>query len=706
MGLCGSKESQYPDVDEPKTAQDGAVAQASARASARASAAKIPRSPRASKHSGRLSTASTKKAKAEAAEEASRSAVGRLMQENDGRCRRFSDEYDDSSAHVLGSGMSGSVFTAISRRTGLRHAIKTLNIEQMGVDGMAELRREISAMRRLDHPNIVRIFETYEDQEGGQIIMVLELCSGGELVNKLMAQPQNQGLSEHVAAKLLTKMLSALRHCHEHDVVHRDIKLDNFVYESAEEDAELKLIDFGLSHVAAAGRGSVEAMKGRVGTLSYMAPEVLKRLPYTAACDMWSLGVVAFILLSGRRPFHSRERQEKIDRILHTEPNYNSSSWATVSDTAKDFVMQLLVKEPTQRMGSADAMAHAFITSNKAASTGKELANPAAAIAHHAHVLRSMQAFSGASMMHKVALELLAFATPSAQLDDTRQIFYALDTDGSGTISREEFDAAMAAHPELNSAALKTLFETLDFAKKGELGYNEFLAATLGGAQQLSSLDEPTVRNVFQMLDRDSDGIVTRDDLLQCLGVTTSEEELDCMFEQMGKAHDGKLFFMDLFRLMTGRDGTKQAGITLKVTGSSSGPSAADKRASAPSLASLGRSSTMSNVTLHSEAVSHNADPLAKAGRSVWASKGRSVQNLNRFLAASTAARLSKSAGAHDGAEGETSEPKTPVRPRKSSADGTTMVLTAAAPASALLPMPSAAPGTGGAAAPAAADKI
>ena len=277
MGLCGSKESQYPDVDEPKTAQDGAVAQASARASARASAAKIPRSPRASKHSGRLSTASTKKAKAEAAEEASRSAVGRLMQENDGRCRRFSDEYDDSSAHVLGSGMSGSVFTAISRRTGLRHAIKTLNIEQMGVDGMAELRREISAMRRLDHPNIVRIFETYEDQEGGQIIMVLELCSGGELVNKLMAQPQNQGLSEHVAAKLLTKMLSALRHCHEHDVVHRDIKLDNFVYESAEEDAELKLIDFGLSHVAAAGRGSVEAMKGRVGTLSYMAPEVSAR---------------------------------------------------------------------------------------------------------------------------------------------------------------------------------------------------------------------------------------------------------------------------------------------------------------------------------------------------------------------------------------------------------------------------------------------
>ena len=581
------------------------------------------------------------------------SVVGNMVQQNMSE-RSFSEDYDDNGHVVLGSGMSGSVFTAVSRRTHVRHAIKTLNIQQMGVEGMEELRREVSAMRRLDHPNIVRLFETYEDHERGQIIMVLELCSGGELVNKLMEQPQNRGLSERDAAGLITKMLSALLHCHQHDVVHRDIKLDNFVYESTAQDAELKLIDFGLSHVAARGRGEVETMTGRVGTLSYMAPEVLLRRPYTAACDMWSLGVVAFILLSGRRPFHCRDREEKIQRILSTEPSFGTS-WATASAQAIDFVRRLLVKEPELRMTAQEAMKHEWILKSKADSVGKELRNPMAAIAHNSHVLRSMQAFSGASMMHKVsisqarapcplpvphalclhplglpgvpcqsltpsassqvALELLAFATPSTEVDDMRRVFYAIDTDGSGTISRDEFDAAMGAHPELNSQTLKSLFDTLDFAKKGELGYNEFLAATLGGSQKLQNLDEDTVRNVFQMIDRDSDGIVTRDDLMQCLGANTSEEELDVMFAQLGKKADGKLVVVDLYRLMSGKDGTKQAGITLKRSVTLSPQPEGEVKSRGPSFSQVGRSSTMSNVVLHSEATAHNAEDLSQAAR-------------------------------------------------------------------------------------------
>ena len=384
MGCCGST-SKFPNVDDngnpaqPLPSQSG-----KAPASARKSAA------RATSRRKQLSARLSRKQSRQLEEENSRSVVGRMVQEHE-TGRRYSDEYDESSSHVLGSGMSGSVSTALSKRTGVKYAIKMLNIEAMGVDGMKELRKEIDAMRRLDHPNIVRIFETYEDEAEGRIVMVLELCSGGELVNKLMLQPQNQGLSEQEAAKLVTKMLSALRHCHMNDVVHRDIKLDNFVYENEEADAELKLIDFGLSHVAQPGRVKDEMMKGRVGTLSYMAPEVLNRRPYTAACDMWSLGVVAFILLSGRRPFHSRDRHEKIERILHTEPNFASSSWKGVPPQAVDFVQRLLIKDPEHRMRAEEAMAHPWIVESKAAATDKGLANPAAAIAHNVHVLRSMQ---------------------------------------------------------------------------------------------------------------------------------------------------------------------------------------------------------------------------------------------------------------------------------------------------------------------------
>jgi len=381
-----------------------------------------------------------------------------------------------------------------------------------------------------------------------------------------------------------------------------------------------------------------------VGTLSYMAPEVLLRHPYTAACDMWSLGVVAFILLSGRRPFHCRDRQEKIQRILTTEPSFGTS-WATTSAQAIDFVRRLLVKEPELRMTAQEAMRHEWILKSKADSVGKELRNPMAAIAHNSHVLRSMQAFSGASMMHKVALELLAFATPSAEVDDMRRVFYAIDTDGSGTISRDEFDAAMGAHPELNSQALKSLFDTLDFAKKGELGYNEFLAATLGGSQKLQNLDEETVRNVFQMIDRDSDGIVTRDDLMQCLGANTTEEELDVMFAQLGKKADGKLFFMDLYRLMSGKDGTKHAGITLKRSVTLSPQPEGEVKSRGPSFSQVGRSSTMSNVVLHTEASAHNAEDLSQAARAgIAVMRTRSSQD-----------NILSSASAQDPADGATS---------------------------------------------------
>ena len=290
-------------------------------------------------------------------------------------------------------------------------------------------------------------------------------------------------------------------------------------------------------------------------------------------------------------------------------------------------------------------------------------------------------------MMHKIALELLAFATPSAELDEMRKVFYAIDTDGSGSISREEFDEAMSSHPELNNAALKDIFDQLDFAKKGEIGYNEFLAGTLGGTQQLQTMDEQTVRKVFMMLDQDADGIVSRDDLLQCLGGMVTDDELDEMFKQLGKKADGKLLFMDLFRLMTGRTGHKQAGIYTSATGRES--SVNQRGSKPPSLQQLGKSATLSNVTLHSEAEAHNTSEMSKGARSAWAAKGRSVQNLNRFLGGTNKtynkAELSRSAG------GESSPacPSSPHRPRTSSADGAVMAASIAGMAP---PVPGAAP--------------
>ena len=284
------------------------------------------------------------------------------------------------------------------------------------------------------------------------------------------------GISEREAAGYLMTMLSALSHCHEQAVVHRDVKLDNFVYVSNSNEAELKLIDFGLSHLGKSGE-EISA-KGRVGTLSYMAPEVLRRQPYAKPCDMWSLGVVAFILLAGRRPFHSRDRETKIDLILHSEPSYTGSGWRGISPTAIDFVKALLHKAPEERLTAAEALRHPWIAGAKAAAA----ADAAQQLQKNAQVVRSLQAFSTTSRLHKVALELLAFAAPSHEVDQLRQLFVAIDADGSGSISRDEFKSAMAAHPQFKDAELSRLFDQADFGGQGELSYNEFLAATLGAA--------------------------------------------------------------------------------------------------------------------------------------------------------------------------------------------------------------------------------
>ena len=244
-----------------------------------------------SRASGGLATSDGVGKEASISERSRRSIVGHMMQSHVGPdTRRLDDEYDGNESRVLGSGMSGQVATVRHRRTGATYALKTLNIHQMGVDGLDELRREIDAMRRLDHPNIVKLYEIYEDFDS--IHMILELCTGGELVARIMEMPN--GIQERDAARHITVMLSALSHCHEHNVVHRDIKLDNFVYEEATEGAELKLIDFGLSHLSS---GESRGLRPHTLTPSPSPPSL--RAPQASLATS-SLGVASARSLTWR----------------------------------------------------------------------------------------------------------------------------------------------------------------------------------------------------------------------------------------------------------------------------------------------------------------------------------------------------------------------------------------------------------------------
>lgn len=260
------------------------------------------------------------------------------------------------SGPILGSGISGLVRLVTHKATDIKYAVKVLDLDLVETpEKLMALREEIFIMCQLDHPNIVRLEEVYES--GSEIYLVQELCVGGELFDRLDEQPDYH-YTEGECARLVKQMLCAVRYLHSKGIIHRDLKLENFLFSSTSPDSELKMIDFGLSKHFCAGEIQQEA----VGTPYTVAPEVI-RGSYDERCDLWAIGVIAFLVLSGDAPFGGcggpeslmEVRSNILRGIFSFEPEY---IWKTVSPAARQFIKSLLVTDPQQRPTARDAQKH------------------------------------------------------------------------------------------------------------------------------------------------------------------------------------------------------------------------------------------------------------------------------------------------------------------------------------------------------------
>ena len=196
------------------------------------------------------------------------------------------------SGDILGSGVSGLVRKVTHRATGIQYAVKCLDLGLLETEeSLEQLRQEIFIMCQLDHPGVVRLEEVYESTS--EIYLVQELCHGGELFDRLDDQPDYH-YTEQQCARLVKQMLCAVRYIHTKEIIHRDLKLENFLFTTVEANAQLKMIDFGLSKHFKFGEVQHEA----VGTPYTVAPEVI-RGNYDERCDIWAIGVITYLLLSG-----------------------------------------------------------------------------------------------------------------------------------------------------------------------------------------------------------------------------------------------------------------------------------------------------------------------------------------------------------------------------------------------------------------------
>lgn len=218
------------------------------------------------------------------------------------------------------------------------------------------LENEIKVLRRLRHPNIVQLMDTYEDLE--HVYLVIELVTGGELFDRIV---EKGSYTEKDAADLIRQVLEAVDYMHEQGVVHRDLKPENLLYFSQDEDSKIMISDFGLSKMEDSG-----IMATACGTPGYVAPEVLAQKPYGKAVDVWSIGVIAYILLCGYPPFYDENDANLFAQILKGEFEFDSPYWDEISDSAKDFIRQLMCVDVERRYTCKQSLNHPWISGNAA----------------------------------------------------------------------------------------------------------------------------------------------------------------------------------------------------------------------------------------------------------------------------------------------------------------------------------------------------
>ncbi|KAL3599122.1 hypothetical protein D5086_007040 [Populus alba] len=324
----------------------------------------------------------------------------------------------------LGRGQFGVTYLVTHKETKQHFACKSIASRKLiNRDDIEDVRREVQIMHHLTgHRNIVELKGAYEDQHSVNLIM--ELCEGGELFDRIIAKGH---YSERAAADLCRQIVTVVHNCHTMGVIHRDLKPENFLFLSTHEDSPLKATDFGLSVFFKPG----DVFKDLVGSAYYVAPEVLRR-NYGAEVDIWSAGVILYILLSGVPPFWGDTEQVIFDSILRGHIDFSSDPWPSISSSAKDLVKQMLRADPKERLSAVEVLNHPWMREDGASDKPLDIA-----------VLTRMKQFRAMNKLKKVALKVIAENLSEEEIMGLKEMFKSMDTDNNGTITFEELKAGL-----------------------------------------------------------------------------------------------------------------------------------------------------------------------------------------------------------------------------------------------------------------------
>jgi len=435
----------------------------------------------------------------------------------------------------IGEGSYGSVSQCKNIQTGVVRAVKSISKQQM--KNLERFKQEIAIMKIMDHPNIIKLYESFEDHRN--IYLVLELCTGGELFDRIIDAGH---FTESQAATVMQNMFRAIFYMHENHVCHRDLKPENFLFTTKDpiEKTHLKVIDFGLACKYSDG----QVLTTKAGTPYYVAPQVLAG-KYDQSSDLWSLGVIMYVLLCGYPPFYGDTDADVLAKVRLGNFSFNSD-WKSISEDAKNLIRALLKMNPRDRYTAEQALNHTWVQNKAPKASNVNLQNSS--------MVDNLRSFRSQNKLKKAALHVIASQLGEAQIKALRDTFTALDKNGDGLLTAAEMKegltkAGLKEIPE----DLQQILKEVDSDGSGVIDYTEFLAATL---DKKVYLQEDICWQAFRVFDRNGDGKIDKAEIAQVLNAENVQEQANRdmaeLLQEIDTDGDGQIDFEEFMAMMKG----------------------------------------------------------------------------------------------------------------------------------------------------------
>ena len=421
----------------------------------------------------------------------------------------------------LGKGSYGQVFRCQNKETGNVYACKKMSKKK--IKNKKQFQTELNLLRTTDHPNIIKLYDIYEDNK--YIYLIMEECNGGEFFDSLAKRAKEKNMyTEKECAKIFKQILEAVNYLHAHGVCHRDLKPENILFSNVADDSCLKLIDFGLSKVL----DGESNMKKTVGTTFYMAPEVIQG-NYNEKCDIWSCGIILYIMLCGKPPFYSQDEDELKKKICSMHYNFDYPEFKKVSQDAINLIKKILVS-PDKRLSAGEILADPWIKENAPNATGENLKQ------NWEHI----EQYSKLNLVQKSIINFTAFHLTSRETKEFVEMFKSLDENSDGVLSIDEIKKGVEQSKfGTKGVNIVKMFEEMDIDKNGLINYTEFISALM----DYEKIKENQLLECFNSYDTDDSGKISFKEFCDMIKPETEEEkkELKDLYDQFDTDGDGEI---------------------------------------------------------------------------------------------------------------------------------------------------------------------